>query len=116
MAGSEYLGIGGRMLASPIGSSTVSRSSLPGAAVRSALLPLLRQRGSGIEDYELIAEQVSSIADRVRVLEDRLAEVESVNSRLEEAALTTARALEDISGHWDAVYEAMRRRDTSQEA
>ena len=50
------------------------------------------------------------------MLEDRLAEVERVNSRLEEAALTTARALEDISGHSDAVYEAMRRRDTSQEA
>jgi hypothetical protein len=28
---------------------------------------------------------------------------------LEQAALTTARALAEISGHWDAVYEAMRR-------
>jgi hypothetical protein len=45
-----------------------------------------------------------------------MAEVERVNSRMEEAALTTARALQEISGHWDAVYEAMRRKDTSQEA
>jgi hypothetical protein len=45
-----------------------------------------------------------------------MSEVERVNSRLEDAALTTARALEEISGHWDAVYEAMRRRDESQEA
>jgi len=44
-----------------------------------------------------------------------MAEVERVNARLEEAALTTARALEEISGHWDAVYEAMRPKDESQE-
>jgi hypothetical protein len=45
-----------------------------------------------------------------------MTDVEMVNARLEEAALITARALEEISGHWDAVYEAMRRKDTSQEA
>jgi hypothetical protein len=44
-----------------------------------------------------------------------MTEVEKVNSRLGDAALTTARALEEISGHWDAVYEAMRRKDASQE-
>ena len=43
--------------------------------------------------------------------EDRLAEVERVNARLEEAALTTARALGEVSRHWDAVYDAMRRAD-----
>jgi hypothetical protein len=37
-------------------------------------------------------------------------------ARLEEAALTTARALGEISGHWEAVYEAMRHKDTSKEA
>jgi hypothetical protein len=37
-----------------------------------------------------------------------------VNARLEDAALTTARALAEISGHWEAVYEAMRRKDESQ--
>jgi prefoldin subunit 5 len=69
-----------------------------------------------VQDYELIAEQVSAIAEQVRALERRMAEVERVNARLEDAALTTARALQEISGHWDAVYEAMRRKDTSQEA
>jgi hypothetical protein len=44
-----------------------------------------------------------------------MAEVEKVDARLEEAALTTARALTEISGHLEAVYAAMRRRDTSQE-
>jgi malonyl-CoA decarboxylase len=38
-----------------------------------------------------------------------VAEVERVNARLEEAALTTARALGEVSHHWDAVYDAMRR-------
>ena len=32
-------------------------------------------------------------------------------ARLEKAAPTTARALQEISGHWDAVYEAMRREE-----
>jgi len=45
----------------------------------------------------------------MRGLEERLAEVERVNARLEEAALTTARALGEVSRHWDAVYDAMRR-------
>jgi len=76
-----------------------------------------------LQDYELIAQQLSGLAERVSSLEDRLSdilsrttEVEHVNTRLEEAALITARALDEISGHWDAVYEAMRRReDQSQE-
>lgn len=76
-----------------------------------------------MQDYELIAQQVSGLAERVSSLENRISdvltrmnEVETVNARLEEAALITARALQEISGHWDAVYEAMRRRDASQEA
>jgi len=67
-----------------------------------------------VQDYELIAEQLSAVAESVRRLELRMADVEKVNARLEEAALTTARALQEISGHWDAVYEAMRRPDDSQ--
>jgi len=67
-----------------------------------------------MHDYELIAEELSAIAEKVRDLDRRMAEVERVNARLEEAALTTARALEEISGHWDAVYEAMRRPDSTQ--
>jgi len=37
-----------------------------------------------------------------------------VNERLEDAARTGARALGEISGHWNAVYEAMRRKDETQ--
>jgi predicted nuclease with TOPRIM domain len=76
-----------------------------------------------LQDYELIAqelsrldEQVGRLDDKVSLFERRMAEIERVSERLEDAALTTARALHEISGHWDAVYEAMRRRDTSQEA
>jgi hypothetical protein len=69
---------------------------------------------SAVQDYELIAEQLSAVAESVRRLELRMADVEKVNARLEDAALTTARALQEISGHWDAVYEAMRRTDDSQ--
>ncbi len=64
-----------------------------------------------MEETELIAQEVSSLAEKIRALEWRLGEVERVNARLEQAALTTARALQEISGHWDAVYEAMRREE-----
>ena len=67
-----------------------------------------------MQDYELIAEQLSAVAESVRRLELRMADVEKVNARLEDAALTTARALQEISGHWDAVYEAMHRTDDCQ--
>jgi hypothetical protein len=76
-----------------------------------------------LQDYELIAQELSGLSEKLSVLDDRIkefdqrmAEVERLSSRLEDAALTTARALQEISGHWDAVYEAMRRRDASQEA
>jgi prefoldin subunit 5 len=64
-------------------------------------------------DSELLAQQVSGLNRKVGDLEQRMAEVERVNARLEQAALTTARALQEISGHWDAVYEAMRREEES---
>jgi hypothetical protein len=69
-----------------------------------------------MHDAEMIAQELSALGHRVDELEERLADVDVVNRRLEEAALTSARALAEISGHWDAVYEAMRRKDTSQEA
>jgi hypothetical protein len=62
-----------------------------------------------VEDQEVIAQELSGLGGKVRELETRLLEMERVNARLEDAALTTARALQEISGHWDAVYEAMRR-------
>jgi hypothetical protein len=60
-------------------------------------------------ESEIIAQQVSAVSSRVDALESRLAELDRVIDRLEGAALTTARALQEISHHWDAVYEAMRR-------
>ena len=64
-----------------------------------------------MDDYGVVAEELSQLAEKMRSLEDRLTEVERVNARLEEAALTTARALGEVSRHWDAVYDAMRRAD-----
>jgi hypothetical protein len=69
-----------------------------------------------MQDFEVIAQELSALGHKLDELDRRLAAVEKVNSRLEDAALTTARALGEISGHWDAVYEPMRRRDESQEA
>jgi hypothetical protein len=69
-----------------------------------------------MQDSEVIAQELSALGHKLDDLDTRLAAVEKVNARLEEAALTTARALAEISGHWDAVYEAMRRKDESQQA
>ena len=78
---------------------------------------------SRVQDFELIAEEVSDLGQRLTILENRLSDIlvrlqdaERANTRLEGAALTTARALAEIAGHWDAVYEAMRREDTSEES
>jgi hypothetical protein len=70
--------------------------------------------GSELTEFDIIAREVSGYRTRFEAIEKRLDEVERVNARLEDAALTTARALQEISGHWNAVYEAMRRRDESQ--
>jgi hypothetical protein len=66
-----------------------------------------------VTDFEIIAREVSGYRTRLEEIERRLLEVEGVNARLEAAALTTARALAEISRHWDAVYEAMRRPELS---
>jgi cell division septum initiation protein DivIVA len=65
-----------------------------------------------VDDYEVIAQELSDLGEKIRSLEERVAEVERVNARLEDAALTTSRALGEVSRHWDAVYEAMRRAET----
>jgi hypothetical protein len=67
------------------------------------------------DDSEVLAQQVSALNESVARLESRMTEVERVNARLEQAALSTARAMEEISRHWDAVYEAMRRTETLSE-
>ena len=60
-------------------------------------------------ESELLARELDSLGSKILALEARVAEVEEVIARLEAAALTTARALEEVSAHWDAVYRAMRR-------
>ena len=39
-----------------------------------------------MDDHEVVAEELSQLAGKMRDLEDRLAEVERVNARLDEAA------------------------------
>jgi hypothetical protein len=60
-------------------------------------------------ESEVIAREVSALHGKIATLEKRLIEVDRLIARLEAAALITARSLEEISRHWDAVYEAMRR-------
>ena len=61
-------------------------------------------------ESELIAQEPSGLGHKLIEFEKRLTEVEKVNARLSLAALTTApRALQEVSQHWDAVYDAMRR-------
>jgi hypothetical protein len=60
-------------------------------------------------ESEVLAQELSSVSGKVAALETRITEVEAVIARLEAAAETTARALEEVSAHWDAVYRAMRR-------
>jgi hypothetical protein len=60
-------------------------------------------------ESELLARELDSVGSKILALEERVMEVEAVIKRLEAAALTTARALEEVSSHWDAVYRAMRR-------
>jgi hypothetical protein len=60
-------------------------------------------------ESELLARELDSVGSKILALEERVTELEAVIVRLEAAALTTARALEEVSAHWDAVYRAMRR-------
>jgi hypothetical protein len=63
----------------------------------------------GDSQNELLARELSNIGSKILALETRVAGIEAVIGRLEAAALTTARGLEEVSTHWDAVYRAMRR-------
>jgi hypothetical protein len=60
-------------------------------------------------ENEVLAQELDSIGSKVLDVERRLAEVERVIQGLESAAMTTARALDEVSSHWDSVYRAMRR-------
>jgi hypothetical protein len=60
-------------------------------------------------ESEMLAQELGHLGSKFEALESRVSVVEEVIPRLETAALTTARALEEVSAHWDAVYRAMRR-------
>jgi hypothetical protein len=60
-------------------------------------------------ESEVLAQELDSLGKKLRAVESRLADVEKVIEGLEAAALTTARALEEVSTHWDEVYRTMRR-------
>lgn len=64
---------------------------------------------AGSSENEVLAQELESLGERVQAVETRLADVEKVIEGLEAAAQTTARAMEEISSHWDSVYRAMRR-------
>ena len=65
--------------------------------------------GGESSENEILAQELETIGSKLLDVERRLAEVEQVIQRLEAAAMTTARALEEVSSHWDSVYRAMRR-------
>jgi hypothetical protein len=60
-------------------------------------------------ETEVLAQELDNLGSGVRALESRVTEVGAVIKRLEAAAETTARGLEEVASHWDAVYRAMRR-------
>ena len=64
---------------------------------------------AGSTESEVLARELDSLGTKLRIVESRLSELEKVIEGLEAAALTTARALEEVSTHWDQVYRAMRR-------
>ena len=67
-------------------------------------------------ESEVIAQQLNALGGKIARLEERLGEVDKVIARLEGAALTTSRGMQEISHHWDAVYEAMRREEQDEDA
>jgi hypothetical protein len=74
-----------------------------------------RSRSSGARG-ERDRRQGQRTENRVSDLLTRLADMEKVNLRLRGSCATTARALAEISGHWDAVYEAMQGRVEERDA
>jgi uncharacterized coiled-coil protein SlyX len=60
-------------------------------------------------ESEVLAQELESLGERINAMETRLGDVERIIEGLETAARTTARALEEVSSHWDSVYRAMRR-------
>jgi hypothetical protein len=59
-----------------------------------------------LTDFETIAREVSGYRTPFEAIERRLGDVETVNGWKRRHGQRR-----EISGHWDAVYEAMRRKD-----
>jgi hypothetical protein len=57
----------------------------------------------------VLARELEKIGHKIVALEARMAEVKEVIPRLKVTAHTTARAMGEVSSHWDAVYRAIRR-------
>ncbi len=64
---------------------------------------------SSTSENEVLAQELSKVQGQLTDLQRRVAEIEAVIKGLEKAAESTARALEEVSSHWDSVYRAMRR-------
>jgi len=64
---------------------------------------------SSSSENEVLAQELSKVESQLVDLQKRVAEIEAVIKGLEKAAELTARALEEVSSHWDSVYRAMRR-------
>ena len=60
-------------------------------------------------ESEMLAQELEVLGNKVRDLETRLTDVEAIIKHLEAVAESTARALNEVSTHWDQVYRAMRR-------
>ena len=72
-------------------------------------LVALTERVEAGEDVQTLARQLLAVTARVEAVEARMGRVERLETQLEESALQTTRALEEISRHWDAVVTALRR-------
>jgi len=64
---------------------------------------------SSNSENEVLAQELSKVQGQLTDLQRRVGEIEAVIKGLEKAAESTARALEEVSSHWDSVYRAMRR-------
>ena len=64
---------------------------------------------SSSSENEVLAQELSKVESQLVDLQRRVGEIEAVIKGLEKAAESTARALEEVSSHWDSVYRAMRR-------
>jgi hypothetical protein len=53
---------------------------------------------AGNSESEVLAQELESVGNKLLALETRLTEVEAIITRLETAALSTARALEEVYG------------------